>query len=584
MKQGPAPLPLVGDTVVIARQHVLPSFTWLADQVIERGLCSRVLVIGKPYSSVPTVDLGPKVERHTFESIVSLLPAISSRIIALDDGGQLQTLLSDAGLADRCCGVEQTSFGVRRKWLYPTVLVCRSAAKLYFESQIIARGIYRKLESLRLLDLEPIGVLGMGALGSAIVRLLLRNGRRVFGADKGLVPVDLEPYRLRTDQLVHRCPLLLGCVGRDALAACDLSDLTGDKVWVSCSSADVEFGFLVRQFPATNAFDTVRARAGHACVSIPNGGYPINFDREHEWEHFAEIKLTRMLLLQALTQAEPLLGTRATGHMLDPDAQLRIVREWLSIVPDLDQLDVPSSLDESFFRDHSEGEYNMSEHPIYTLHHTTPNALDQMRAHNSEYEVSIAGVPIVVHPNVWSPRYDWSSLFYVENMCDVAGRSFLEIGSGTGVISVFAAKAGATRVVAVDINPDAVKNTAANFDRHDVRNGTALLSNGFDKVTGHFDVVTWNAPYHGSKPNDMLERGCADEGYRDIRAFFAKVGDYLTPGGLVVFGFSESGDLELAESLMHDHGFRITKRLSDWRDNYNCMLFELRKSTDVNGV
>ena len=34
-------------------------------------------------------------------------------------------------------GVEQATFGLNAAWKYPTVWVCRSAAKLYFESQIM---------------------------------------------------------------------------------------------------------------------------------------------------------------------------------------------------------------------------------------------------------------------------------------------------------------------------------------------------------------------------------------------------------------------------------------------------------------
>ena len=187
----------------------------------------------------------------------------------------------------------------------------------------------------------------------------------------------------------------------------------------------------------------------------------------------------------------------------------------------------------------------------------------------------ILGLDIIVLPGVWSPAYDWSSLFYVENLPVVRGLDFLEIGCGTGVISVHAARAGARRVVAVDVNPEAVTNTKLNFERFGVECGEAFVSDGFGAVTGRFDVVTWNAPYHGAPPADMLERGCTDENYRDIRSFFANVMGYLKPDGTVVFGFSESGDLPLIERLISDSGFRVRRKLSDWRQGYNCMLFDL---------
>ena len=134
---------------------------------------------------------------------------------------------------------------------------------------------------------------------------------------------------------------------------------------------------------------------------------------------------------------------------------------------------------------------------------------------------------------------------------------------------------GARRIEAVDINPDAVKNTRMNFARHDIKNGRAFVSDGFSSVRGKFDVIVWNAPFHGSRAADLLERGCADEGYKDVREFFIRVPKFLKSGGRVVLGFSESGDLNLVRRLVRYCGLRVLRELSDWRDGYNCVMLEL---------
>lgn len=553
-------------------QHGFASVEWLLDNLRTRFPGAHISTGLKHYSVTPKA-------RDLVRQFASRYPGeadIVGASLILDEGGVLHRRFTGPNVA----GVEQTSFGLRSDWHYPSVLVCRSAAKLYFESQIIARGIIRKLASLKLLR-GVIGVIGLGALGGSVARQLLSAGVNVLGHDRDGAPVALHDILVPLSDLLARSDLILGCTGTDVLAQADLSSLRGQKLFASCSSSNVEFKSILERLPTRGAFEPVSGPVGGATYTVLNGGFPINFDRITEWESFEEILLTRKLCFEGVVQASSLLGSRPRGVMLDPAVQLRLVHEWLDRVPDAGSIRLPPDLSIDFFRSRSEGEFTMTENPPYSLHTTTPGALISMRAHTEPYDVEVAGRRIMVLPGVWSPAYDWSSLFYIENFPDVNGRSFLEVGSGTGVISVFAGLNGAARIVAVDVNEAAVRNSAFNFERFGLKNAVAFVSDGFSGINEKFDVVTWNAPYHGSRPHDMLERGCADEGYRDIRAFFRDVESHLTPGGLVVFGFSESGDLPLIETLIAEAGFRIKQRLSDWRQDYNCMLFVLTRATST---
>lgn len=563
-------------TKLIARQHLLPSLSWLLERAAASGRYSRIDLFGKHYSTItPRIELPPQVSLQS--DLASCFSSTGEEnLVLLDEGGELHRQLP-VSLMERTAAVEQTTAGMQANWNCPAVLVCRSAAKLVFESQIIARGILRKLGSLGLLDGRAVGVIGLGALGSELARALLARGIPTWGADTNEVPDDLAPIRIDIDRLLRSTELVLGCSGQDALSGRDFESITGRKIFASCSSIDIEFKSMLRLFPATGRFADAQGWVGGLHCTVLNGGFPINFDRVREWELAEEILLTRMLVLEGLAQAQSLIGSEARGVMLNPASQLRIVSKWLEQLPDRASIRLPEGLTEAYFRRHSEGEYWGSGETQYTLHSTTPTALERMRSHYAPYETDVRGLSILVLPGVWSPAYDWSSLFYVENLVDVSGLDFLEIGCGTGVISLHAVRAGARRVVAVDINPEAVRNTRLNFERSGVTNGEAFQSDGFDSVTGSYDVVTWNAPYHGACPADMLERGCTDEGYRDIRLFFRSVACYLNSGGTVVFGFSESGDLLLIEKLIAEAGFRVKRKLSEWRQGYNCMLFELTR-------
>ena len=65
---------------------------------------------------------------------------------------------------------------------------------------------------------------------------------------------------------------------------------------------------------------------------------------------------------------------------------------------------------------------------------------------------------------MFSPKNDWSAKFAVDCLPALAGKNFLEVGAGCGIVSVFAAEGGAKLVVAVDIAPDFARNIAFNFD------------------------------------------------------------------------------------------------------------------------
>lgn len=200
-----------------------------------------------------------------------------------------------------------------------------------------------------------------------------------------------------------------------------------------------------------------------------------------------------------------------------------------------------------------------------------------MRSHTVSYETSVGDLTITVLPGVWSPAYDWSGEFMIANLPDVKDKDVLEIGSGSGLISVYAGRSGAKQVTSVDINPTAVENTVLNFSKCEIRFGTAFQSDGFTGVKGTFDVIVFNAPYHGCKPADLLEYACADEDYHSLRGFFRDVSSYLRPNGIVLLGFSESGDLGLFRSLVQAHHFHIRRELSEWKHGYNCMIFELTR-------
>lgn len=172
-----------------------------------------------------------------------------------------------------------------------------------------------------------------------------------------------------------------------------------------------------------------------------------------------------------------------------------------------------------------------------------------------------------------SPKYDRSSQIFISRTPFNEGEDFLEIGSGTGIISLFAASNGASKIVAGDINPVAVENTSANFKLHNVKNAAALHSNLFSTIEGQFDTIFFNAPFHGNKPEDSLELGTSDHNYETIKRFFAEVKNFLKPDGRIIFGFSDMGDNDLIKELAERNDLVLQSFQEQNNGDWNAYLY-----------
>src|SRR3990167_2030136 len=69
----------------------------------------------------------------------------------------------------------------------------------------------------------------------------------------------------------------------------------------------------------------------------------------------------------------------------------------------------------------------------------------------------VEGFDLQVFPSVFHPRYFGSSSILARfvSSLNLSGKAFLEVGCGSGIVAMCAARAGAV-VTAVDINPEAV--------------------------------------------------------------------------------------------------------------------------------
>ncbi len=181
------------------------------------------------------------------------------------------------------------------------------------------------------------------------------------------------------------------------------------------------------------------------------------------------------------------------------------------------------------------------------------------------------GLTLEVPIGVFHPGLFFSSgvlAAQIERM-QLGGRSVLDVGCGTGVLSLVAARAGAV-ATAIDLNPHAVNTTIDNA----AANGLTVEVMQSDLFEGlrdrRFDLIVVNPPFFAKDPVDDAERAWfagADLGY--FERLFAGLGDHMAerphPGSALMV-LSEGCDMQTISAAATRHQFRLTivERRREW--------------------
>jgi release factor glutamine methyltransferase len=193
-----------------------------------------------------------------------------------------------------------------------------------------------------------------------------------------------------------------------------------------------------------------------------------------------------------------------------------------------------------------------------------------------------AGFRLRVRPTVFHPRYFLSSEYFTEFIdgLDLSGKSVADVGTGSGVMALAAARAGAKSVLAVDINPNAVLCARENADANGFGNRIAvacmdLLSEIPPDPT--FDVILSSPPKHAGEPRDLADSGWhAGPQYRDVAGLFKQARDRLKPNGRLYLMVSSDSDLDLFGRLIIGAGFRARLVVERSFVIESMLLYELR--------
>lgn len=185
--------------------------------------------------------------------------------------------------------------------------------------------------------------------------------------------------------------------------------------------------------------------------------------------------------------------------------------------------------------------------------------------------------------SVFSPIVFEDTFWFAENIPFINDASFLEIGCGTGLISVMSIFKGCKKVLATDINNDALTNTKLNTILHKFDNKIdVLLSSVFDEINidekNKFSLIFWNVPfiYSDSENLSYLEKSVFNINYNGINQYISNAKFYLETGGRVFMGFSSSsGDIDLLNNICTNNNAVLRLYSQFFIEDFSIELYEI---------
>jgi release factor glutamine methyltransferase len=187
----------------------------------------------------------------------------------------------------------------------------------------------------------------------------------------------------------------------------------------------------------------------------------------------------------------------------------------------------------------------------------------------------IDGVPLIVLPEVFNPALFRTSVALVRQLRGrvYPGMTVLDLGSGSGIGAVFAARHGAM-VTAVDIAEPAVRCARMNALLNGCdREVTVRRGDLFTPVNGErFDLVLFNPPFFPGQPTSDWEYAWRSDDA--LERFSRQLPAALTPDGyaLVVLSTDSPGAVQTIGTC----GRKVEIVWQRWYGNERIFVIEVR--------
>ena len=185
--------------------------------------------------------------------------------------------------------------------------------------------------------------------------------------------------------------------------------------------------------------------------------------------------------------------------------------------------------------------------------------------------VKVNGLKLGVARGVFDPSLHFTSGFMAKYISSPgvlhAEEAVLDVGTGTGVLAIAAARAGCKKVVGVDLSPVAVACARVNVRRNGLADAVHVEVGAYvpKQTSGLFDVVISNPPYfRGSQADRSQMAYLAGAKLEWFDGFIDNVTPRFRPEGRVLMVLSDTA--EIGAILQRFKDARWTCRIVERRD------------------
>jgi len=213
--------------------------------------------------------------------------------------------------------------------------------------------------------------------------------------------------------------------------------------------------------------------------------------------------------------------------------------------------------------------------------------------HFGPRKVDVLGKTYEISKDVFNPKFYFTSQFMAKNMSISQGDVVLDMGTGSGIQAITAGHK-ASKVIAIDINPEAVKFARKNVNAHNLENIISVLEGDLFaplKQQTLFNVILFTPPYmEGTPKTDFehalyaymdgspktdFEHALYDRNKQLIRRFFKDAGDYIKPDGYIQMLYSSISGQDLALKIAEQLGWKYTIIAHEKTLTESFMIFKL---------